>query len=61
MDDFKLIHSFKDDKVELYDLSKDIGERNNLSSEMPDRAARMRASLVEWHKQVNARFPAEFR
>ncbi len=59
--DFKLIHSFKDDKVELYDLSKDIGERNNLSGEMLDRAARMRASLAEWHKQVNAKFPAEIR
>jgi arylsulfatase A-like enzyme len=61
MGNFKLIHSFKDDKVELYDLSKDIGERNNLSGEMPDRAAQMRASLVEWNKQVNARIPADIR
>jgi len=39
---------------ELYDLSVDIGEKNNLAASMPDKAAAMEAALVGYLKAVNA-------
>lgn len=58
MGNFKLIHSFKDRKVELYNLKDDLGERTDLSRNSPALAERMRERLAQWHQQVNARFPA---
>ena len=37
MGDWKLIERFEDGKVHLYDLSKDIGERNGVAAKHPDR------------------------
>jgi arylsulfatase A-like enzyme len=39
---------------ELYDLSTDIGEKNNLAKTMPDKAAAMEAALVGYLEAVNA-------
>ncbi len=36
----------------LFDLSKDIGEKNDLSSARPKRVARMKRLLVNWGKDV---------
>lgn len=38
----------------LYDLSTDIGEKNNLAEERPDRAAAMEAALLGYLEAVNA-------
>ena len=54
---FKLIHYYDKDEVELYDLSKDLSEKNNLASEMPDRAASLREQLQRWRKRVDAAEP----
>ncbi len=55
--DYKLIERFDDGSVELYDLKRDIGERNNLAGEMPDRANALRETLSNWRKAVDAEMP----
>ena len=40
--------------LELYDLTADIGEMNNLAASMPDKAAAMEAALVGYLESVNA-------
>eukprot|EP00913_Durusdinium_trenchii_P008872 g8338.t1 len=53
---YKLIHRFKQDRVELYDLQTDLGERNDISRRNPDLAARLLDKLKRWQKSVGARF-----
>jgi len=52
---YKLIEFFEDNNVELYDLESDIGEQNNLSDEMPDKANELLDILHNWQKEVDAR------
>jgi arylsulfatase A-like enzyme len=52
---WKLIHWMEDDRAELFDLSKDLGERSNLAEKEPQRAAQLRAELMDWQKQVGAK------
>jgi arylsulfatase A-like enzyme len=52
---YKLIEFFEDNKVELYDLEADIGEQNDLSDQMPERAAELLEILHNWQKEVDAR------
>jgi len=54
---YKLIEFFEDGRVELYDLSKDIGEQNNLSDAKPDLREELLETLHKWQKEVDARFP----
>lgn len=42
----------KGDKVELYNLADDIGERNNIAAEHPDRTAAMTAAINTWKASV---------
>lgn len=53
----KLLEFFEDNRLELYDLSKDIGEKNNLAAAMADKVKEMRDNLHSWRKQVDARMP----
>ncbi len=53
---YKLLHRFEKDSVELYDLRADIGERNDLSDERTDVAKRLLAKLKSWQSNVNAKF-----
>jgi len=55
--DWKLIEFFGDNRIELYNLKDDIGEKNDLSKAEPQRAAALRAQLHAWQKEVGARFP----
>lgn len=50
--DDKLIYDWATTDVELYDLSNDPDEKNDLSAERPDRAARMRARLLELERAL---------
>lgn len=54
---FKLIKNYDDDSLELYDLSADIGEKQNLTEKFPDIADRMKEDLETWLKESGARFP----
>ncbi|WP_145117223.1 sulfatase [Rosistilla oblonga] len=53
---FKLIERYEDGRVHLYDLKSDIGERNDLAAEDPDRVDQMRRRLHAWYKTVDAKF-----
>ena len=57
--EWKLIERYEDGRVHLYNLSGDLGERNDLASEMPQRVDSMRRRLHRWYKSVDARFLRE--
>ena len=57
--DFKLIEFFEDNRVELYNLKEDLGEKNDLSKKMPKKASKLRSMLKNWYKEVDAKFPSE--
>lgn len=53
---YKLIERYEDGQVHLYDLEADVGERNDLRDQQPERAAAMRARLHAWYEKVGAEF-----
>jgi len=55
--DYKLIEFYEDSRVELYNLKIDLGERNDLATTMPEKAAELRQMLHEWRSKVGARMP----
>jgi len=54
---FKLIESYEDGRVELYNLRADIGEQHDLAAEMPDKADELRQTLHQWRREVGAVMP----
>ncbi len=57
--DWKLIYYYEYDKAELYDLSKDIGEKRNLSESNPKIAEKLLTKLRQWAKKTNADIPTQ--
>ncbi|HOW71496.1 MAG TPA: sulfatase [Phycisphaerae bacterium] len=55
--DYKLLESFEDGRVVLYDLSKDAGEEHDLAATQPERANEMKKLLADWRKSVGAQMP----
>jgi arylsulfatase A-like enzyme len=55
--DYKLIEFYEDNRLELYNLEKDIGEKNNLVEKMPDKTAELHKMLIDWRKEVDAKMP----
>ena len=43
----------KGNDIELYDLHSDIKETTNVRDDHPERAARMKASIEEWKREVD--------
>jgi hypothetical protein len=56
-DDFRLVQYYEDGKIELYNLRDDIGETNDLSESLPDKARELTARLDTWRRSVNAQMP----
>lgn len=56
---WKLHHYFEDDAYELYDLEKDIGERNNLAKQNPEKLEELKKMLNAWRQEVKAPIPTE--
>jgi arylsulfatase A len=52
--DYKLIHFYDDDRVELYNVREDIGEKNDLAAKMPQKTAELRKLLDDWLREVDA-------
>ena len=52
--DFKLIEFFEDQRIELYDLSTDRGEAQDISAGYPQKCEEMRSMLHEWQASVQA-------
>ncbi len=55
----KLIHFYEDDRVSLFDLSKDIGERNDLTKRMPREALMLKERLSNYLTAVHAQMPSK--
>jgi uncharacterized sulfatase len=55
--DWKLIEFFEDGQLELYNLKRDIGEKNNLATKMPKKAAALQRKLAKWRISVGAKMP----
>jgi arylsulfatase A-like enzyme len=55
--DWKIIEFFETQTVEIYDLSKDPGERNDLSASMPGKASELAEALHAWQEQTGAPRP----
>jgi arylsulfatase A-like enzyme len=54
---YKLIEFFEDGRLELYNLTNDIGERHNLAQAEPAKAAELHTRLVAWRESVGAVMP----
>jgi arylsulfatase A-like enzyme len=55
--DWKLIEFFDSGEKELYNLSEDISEKNDLASRNPGKAAQLQELLKSWRKDVGAKIP----
>lgn len=55
--DYKLIVFFDDNRLELYNIKKDIGEKNNLVNELPEISEKLLTKLEKWWDEVDAQFP----
>ncbi len=55
--DLKLVEWMEDGRVELYDLSSDLGESRDLAAESPEIAEELRRLLHDWRRRVGARMP----
>ena len=52
--DYKLIDWYDDGRVELFNLKEDIGEKHDLSKEMPVKTAEMLKLVRDWRKEISA-------
>ena len=55
--DWKLHYFFEDNDMELYNLSEDIGEKNNLVDTNIEKKAELLKILKKWWKDSNAPIP----
>jgi arylsulfatase A-like enzyme len=54
---WKLIHWFEGNRIELFNLADDISEQKNLATKEPQRVEKLRQELAAWQKEVGAKFP----
>jgi len=52
--DYKLVKTWKENKLELFDLSEDISEENNLAEKMPEKTKDLNQKLVSFLNEVDA-------
>ena len=57
MGDWKLIHFYEDDTVELYNLKSDISEKKDLSAMYPDKVAQLMTQLKQTIDDTNSSLP----
>jgi hypothetical protein len=57
MGDWKLIETFETGRIELYDLSGDLGESADSVSEHPGLAAALHGRLRAWRDAIGAKIP----
>lgn len=48
------VEYYDEDRKELFDLSKDIGETNDVAAKNPARVSHMHEALVAWRKEMSA-------
>jgi arylsulfatase A-like enzyme len=57
--EWKLIHYYEDGRDELYNLSEDISETNDLSGVMPEKTNELHKELFAYLEKVGARYPVQ--
>ena len=57
--DWKLIHYFENNDLELYNLKKDIEEKNNLARAEPEKLNELLKILENWRKETKAPIPSK--
>lgn len=55
--DWKLMQFMEDQRVELYHLTKDLGESENQAHSQPEKAAKLLSQLHAWQKAIKAPMP----
>jgi arylsulfatase A len=53
----KLIHFYEDNRVALFDLAKDIGEREDIAQQMPKDVQELKGRLDQYLAAINAQLP----
>ncbi|MFC0261098.1 sulfatase/phosphatase domain-containing protein [Fontibacter flavus] len=56
-DGWKLIYFYEDQRIELYDLTNDLGERHDLAKKEVEKANYLQSKLMNWLETTNARKP----
>lgn len=51
---YKLVKTWEQGRLELFDLSKDVSEANNLAEEMPEKTRELEEKLVSFLEEVGA-------
>ena len=54
---YKAIKFYETGEVKLFDIGKDIGERNNLASQAPDKAGTLEKRLMKCLSEIGAQLP----
>lgn len=54
---WKLIEYFENNELELYNLTEDVGEKNNLAGSNPEKLDELKKMLDEWRQNVGAPVP----
>ena len=57
--DWKLHQYFEDGGLELYNLSDDVGESQNVAEKFPERTQKMIRELKAWQQEIGADIPGE--
>ena len=57
--DLKLVESFEDGTLRLFDLREDPGEEHDLAQELPEVTAALHAELRAWRERTGAEVPTE--
>lgn len=50
--DWKLVHFYEENKIELYNVKKDISEATDLSNELPEKASELMNQLNTWKNNL---------
>jgi arylsulfatase A-like enzyme len=56
---WKLIHYYEQDSNELYNLSKDPYEKNDVSKSFSEKAQNLNQELMDWLVKVDAKYPSK--
>ena len=55
--DWKLVQNFENGIFELYNFKNDMSEQRNELSHFPKIANKLKLVLLDWQKEVGAKFP----
>jgi arylsulfatase A-like enzyme len=56
---WKLIEYFEDGALELYNLQKDLGEKNNVAKKYPEKLKELHKIMIQWRRSVHAPVPTK--